>query len=130
MVQAELNLGYTTISAPVTGMSSYANQREGAYIGFGTDSLLTYVARIDPIWVEFSISENQLLRTRKSEQEGLYVAPEENQYEVEIVLADGTVFPEIGRITFADASSSEETGTFLLRAELPTRCAKISDSTS
>lgn len=119
VVQAELNLGYTTISAPVTGISSYANQREGAYIGFGTDSLLTYVARIDPIWVEFSISENQLLRTRKSEQEGLYVPPEENQYEVEIVLADGTVFPEVGRITFADASLSEETGTFLLRAELP-----------
>lgn len=119
VVQAELNLGYTTISAPVTGISSYAKQREGAYIGFGNNSLLTYVARIDPIWVEFSISENQLLQTRKSQKEGLFVPPEENQYEVEIILADGTVFPEVGRITFADASLSENTGTFLLRAELP-----------
>lgn len=119
VVQAELDLGYTTIHAPVTGLSSYANQREGAYIGFGSDSLLTYVARIDPIWVEFSISENQLLQARKNEKAGLYVPPAEQQFEVEIVLADGTLYPEVGRITFADASLSEETGTFLLRAELP-----------
>ncbi len=119
VVQAELNLGYTTINAPVTGLSSYAQQREGAYIGIGGNSLLTYVARIDPIWVEFSVSENQILQARRSQKEGLLRRPEGDQYEVEIVLADGTVFPEKGRITFADASLSEETGTFLLRAELP-----------
>ena len=119
VVQAELNLGYTTIKAPVTGLSSYAQQREGAYIGLGSASLLTYVARIDPIWVEFSVSENQILKARKSQQQGLLNLPQGDQYEVEIILADGTVFPEKGRITFADASLSEETGTFLLRAELP-----------
>ena len=119
VVQAELNLGYTRILAPVTGLSSYASQREGAYIGLGSNSLLTYVARIDPIWVEFSISENQLLQSRKNVKAGLIVPPAGNQYEVEIVLADGTLYPELGRITFADASLSEETGTFLLRAELP-----------
>lgn len=119
VVQAELNLGYTTLYAPVTGLSSSAKQREGAYIGFGSNSLLTYVARIDPIWVEFSISENQLLHSKKSQKEGLYVPPADQQYEVEIILADGTLYPEVGRITFADASLSEETGTFLLRAELP-----------
>ena len=119
VVQAELNLGYTTIKAPVTGLSSYAQQREGAYVGFGNNSLLTYVARIDPIWVEFSISENTVLQSQKSQKEGLYRPPADQQYEVEIVLADGTLYPEVGRITFADASLSEETGTFLLRAELP-----------
>jgi membrane fusion protein (multidrug efflux system) len=118
VVQAELNLGYTQIHAPVTGLSSYAQQREGAYIGIGS-SLLTYVARIDPIWVEFSVSENQVLQARRNQKEGLVVPPVDDQYQVEIVLADGTVFPEVGRITFADASISEETGTFLLRAELP-----------
>jgi len=119
VVQSELDLGYTTIRAPVTGLSSYAKQREGAYIGIGSDSLLTYVARIDPIWVEFSISENLLLQQRNNQKEGLFVPPEQHQYQVEVVLADGTIFPEVGRITFADASLSEETGTFLLRAELP-----------
>lgn len=119
VTQAELDLGYTTILAPVSGISSYATQREGAYIGFGTNSLLTYVARIDPIWVEFSVSENQLLRARENEKKGLMREPEGGQFDVEIVLADGSIYPETGRITFSDASLSETTGTFLLRAELP-----------
>jgi membrane fusion protein (multidrug efflux system) len=119
VVQAELDLGYTTIKAPVTGLSSYAQQREGAYIGIGNNSLLTYVARVDPIWVEFSVSENQILQARRDQKDGLLKPPEGDHYEVEIVLADGSVFPDKGRITFADASLSEETGTFLLRAELP-----------
>jgi len=117
--KAELDLGYTTIKAPVTGLSSYAQQREGAYIGIGNNSLLTYVARVDPIWVEFSVSENQILQARRDQKDGLRKPPEGDHYEVEIVLADGSVFPDKGRITFADASLSEETGTFLLRAELP-----------
>jgi membrane fusion protein (multidrug efflux system) len=119
VIQAELDLGYTTIKSPVTGLSSYANQREGAYIGFGTSSLLTYVAQIDPIWVEFSVSENQLLNARENEAKGLFKPPADGNYEVEIVLANGEVYPDTGRITFADASLSEETGTFLMRAELP-----------
>jgi membrane fusion protein (multidrug efflux system) len=118
VVQAELDLGYTTIRSPVTGLSSFAVQREGAYIGFGTESLLTYVAQIDPMWVEFSLSENQLLKSREQHERGLLKRPRGEDYEVEIVLADGTVYPHRGRITFADASFSEETGTFLLRAEV------------
>lgn len=119
VIQAELNLGYTTIKSPVTGLSSYAKQREGAYIGFGTSSLLTYVARIDPIWVEFSISENQLLKAHRQEAQGHLKRPADDNFDVEIVLANGDIYPDTGRITFADASLSEETGTFLMRAELP-----------
>ena len=47
--QAELNLGYCTIMSPVTGLSSFAVQQEGAYVGMGTGSLLTYVAQLDPL---------------------------------------------------------------------------------
>jgi membrane fusion protein (multidrug efflux system) len=119
VLQAELDLSYTTIVSPVRGISSFATQREGAYIGLGNNSLLTYVAQIDPIWVEFSVSENQILRARSSAASGRTRPPENGEYEVELVLADGSVFPDTGRITFADASLSERTGTFLLRAELP-----------
>jgi membrane fusion protein (multidrug efflux system) len=116
--QAQLNLGYTTISSPVSGLSSFALQQEGAYIGAGSGGLLTYVAQIDPMWVEFSVSENQLLRGRAEAQRGILVEPADQNYEVEIVLADGRILPQRGQITFADASLSEETGTFLIRAEL------------
>jgi len=117
VVQSELNLGYTTIKSPVTGLSSFAVKREGAYIGIG-DSLLTYVAQLEPMWVEFSISENQLLRAHDQEEKGLIRLPADGDFDVEVILADGSVYPHTGRITFADASLSEATGTFLLRAEV------------
>ena len=118
VVQAELSLSYTTITSPVTGLSSFAVQQEGAYIGFGSDSLLTYVAQLNPMWIEFSISENQILKFRQQTESGIVEEPEHGNYEVEVILADGSVFHNRGRITFADASLSEETGTFLIRAEV------------
>jgi membrane fusion protein (multidrug efflux system) len=117
VVQAELDLGYTEIKSPVTGISSFAIKREGSYMGMG-DSLLTYVAQIQPMWVEFSISENQMFRIRREAEAGLVVVPPNGDFEVEIEMADGSVFPERGKITFSDASLSEQTGTFLVRAEI------------
>lgn len=119
VMQAELDLGYTDIYSPVTGISSFARKREGSYLGIGQDALLTYVARIQPMWVEFSISENQIFSKRAKEQSGLVSPPEADRYEVEIILADQSSYPHRGQITFADASLSEETGTFLVRAEIP-----------
>jgi membrane fusion protein (multidrug efflux system) len=118
VVQAELNLGYTTITSPVTGLSSFAVQQEGAYIGYGSNSLLTYVAQLDPMWVEFSVSENQILKSRQQAELGIIEQPEHGKFEVEIILADDSIFHNRGKITFADASLSEETGTFLIRAEV------------
>ena len=117
VVQNELDLSYCTIKTPVTGLASYATKREGAYIGI-EDSLLTYVAQTDPMWVEFSVSENQILMHNSNVKAGTIRDPAEFQFDVHIVLADGTEYPQIGKITFADASLSEETGTFLIRAEI------------
>ena len=116
--EAELNLGYTTISSPVAGLTSFATQREGAYLDT-TSGPLTYVARIDPIWVEFSIAETQILNSEAASRSGQVVFPEEGAFEVEIILADGKSHPERGTITFADASVSDQTGTVLIRAVLP-----------
>lgn len=117
VVQAELDLGYTDIRSPVTGISSFAVKQEGSFVGT-TDSLLTYVAQIEPMWVEFSVSENQVFRLENEEREGRIKSPENGGYTVELVMVDGMAFPETGKITFADASLSERTGTFLLRAEI------------
>ena len=119
VMQAGLDLGYTDIYTPVTGISSFARKREGSFIGIGQDSLLTYVAQIQPMWVEFSVSENQLFKARTDQKRGLVKAPDNGEYEVEIELADHSIYPHRGKITFADASLSEETGTFLIRAEIP-----------
>lgn len=116
--EASLNLGYTTINSPLAGISSFAKVQDGAYVS-AANSLLTYVARLDPMRVNFSLSENESLRLRDELKKGLLKGSPRDDYTVEVVLADGSVFPAQGRITFADAAFSQETGTFLLRAELP-----------
>lgn len=114
---AKLNLSYTTIAAPVTGLSSYARVQEGAYIS-QANNLLTIVSSMDPLWVNFSLSENDILKLRNEEKAGLVRLPKDDEYLVEIVLADGSIFPKKGRITFADAEFSQQTGTFLLRSTI------------
>ncbi|MFA9435433.1 MAG: efflux RND transporter periplasmic adaptor subunit [Deltaproteobacteria bacterium] len=115
---AELNLGYTTIYAPVTGISSFSRIQEGAYLN-PANSLLTYVAHLDPIWVNFSISEDEMLKYQRELKSGRLASAGPNSASVEIVMADGSVFPEIGRLFFKDANYSTETGTFLVRATVP-----------
>lgn len=116
--QAKLNLGYCTITSPVTGLSSYARVQDGAYVN-QQNSLLTYVAKTDPIWVNFSISENDILKYRRLESKGLIRTPKNDAYTVEIVLADGFPYPIKGMISFADAEYNQQTGTFLLRSTFP-----------
>ena len=112
---ARLNLGYTTIHAPVTGASSFARIQNGAYVN-AQSGPLTYVAQLDPIWVDFSISEDELLKFRQERKSGQLLAPENDELTVELVLSDGSLYPETGRIFFSDANYSTETGTFLNRA--------------
>jgi membrane fusion protein (multidrug efflux system) len=114
---ARLNLSYTTITSPVTGISSSAIQTDGTYIN-PQNSLLTTVAVLSPIWVNFSLSENEMQTYRKELSRGLLRAPTNERYTIEIVLVDGSVYPYTGRITFAEPSYNAQTGTFLLRASV------------
>ena len=118
--QAELNLGYTTIKSPVTGYSGKALQRQGAYINaVGDSAKLSYVAAVEPMWVNFSMSQNQLAQIRDLVQKGQLVAPKNQDFEVELVLSDGKVYPSTGKINFADPTFSQDTGSFQVRAVLP-----------
>ncbi len=118
--EAELNLGYTTITSPVTGLASRSLQREGAYLNsLSASAKLTYVAAIDPIWVNFSVSQNQVAKGRELVSKALLVQPKDNNYDVELQMIDGSIYPHQGKINFADPSFSQETGAFLVRADLP-----------
>jgi len=118
--QAELNLGYTTIRSPVTGFTGRAQQRQGAYINAGGDSAkLSYVAAVEPIWVNFSVSQNQIAKMRDLVQKGQLTMPQNKDYEVEIIMSDGKPYPYTGRINFADPTFSQETGSFQVRATIP-----------
>ncbi|MFO1414454.1 MAG: efflux RND transporter periplasmic adaptor subunit [Burkholderiales bacterium] len=115
---AELNLSYTKIRSPIAGLTSFARVQDGAYVN-GANSLLTYVEKVDPVWVNFTLSENELLGFQQESAAGRLRLPPQNEYTVEVILADGSVFPQKGRITFTNADYNPQTGTFMLRATLP-----------
>jgi membrane fusion protein (multidrug efflux system) len=114
---AKLNLSYCTIVSPVTGITGAAQLQDGTYVS-PLNSLLTTVAVLSPIWVNFSLSENELTTFREQVAKGEIRQPEDGSYVVEVILVDGSLFPHRGRITFAAPSFSAQTGTFLLRASV------------
>jgi membrane fusion protein (multidrug efflux system) len=118
--QQQLNVGYTHIVSPVQGQTSSARQQEGSYID-ASNNLLTTVAALQPMRVNFNISENQLLAVRREAESGHLLLPDQSKLVVRIILSDGTEFPETGRITYSDATFNSQTGTFLVRAELPNK---------
>ena len=116
---AELNLGFTSIQAPVTGLSGRAIFREGALISPGSNSLLTNLYVIDPIWVNFSVSEGDLLKARSLQQRKILQLPPNDDFQIEVILADNTVVPAKGKIDFTSPSLQQKTGTMLIRSILP-----------
>jgi len=115
LTEAQLNLSYTTIRSPVSGVASYAQIADGTYLS-PSNSQLTTVSVLSPMWINFSISENELERVRNDVRNGLLRMPEGGHFVVQIEMVDGQLFPYTGRITFADPSFNSATGTFLLRA--------------
>ena len=114
---AKLNLSYATITSPITGVTGSAIVADGTYVST-SNSQLTTVSVLTPMWVTFSLSEAEALRYRDEVERGLLKRPVGDAYTVEIVLADGSIFPEIGRITFADPAYNSQTGTFTVRVQL------------
>ena len=112
---ARLDLSYTIISSPVDGITSYAEVAEGSYVN-AQNSQLTTVSVLSPMWVNFSLSENEFQRVQNDIKAGRLRLPPENSMTVEVVQPDGSLFPFTGKITFADPSYNSQTGTFLIRA--------------
>ncbi len=109
--QAQLNLSWTTITAPVDGVSGRAAKSVGNLVTVGSDSLLTSVYQNDPMWVRFSISTNEATRLP-----GGRLTPDVVTG-VELVLPDGSVFPVKGKLNFLASTIDPTLGTRQLRAE-------------
>ena len=109
--EAELNLSYTSVVAPISGVTGRAQHSEGSLVTANTDSsLLTTISQTDPIWVRFALSE--------AEQQGLRRTGDENSI-VELVLADGETYGERGRLNFSGSTVDQSLGTVQLRAAFP-----------
>lgn len=114
---ARLNLSYCTIASPVTGITSAALQQDGTYLN-PLNSKLATVAVLSPIWVNFSLSENEMKKYRVQIAKGQLIPPRDGNYQVEVILVDGSVYPHTGLITYTAPSYNAQTGTFLIRANV------------
>lgn len=118
--QAELNLSYTQVTAPVTGVSGRAARTEGNLVTAGQDtSLLTTINRIQPVWVRFSISASDLARIPGGE------LPSAKAMKVRLQLPDGSLYPAPGRLNFAASEIDQRLGTRQLRAEFDNAGEKL-----
>ena len=109
--QAELNLSYTAVNAPIGGITGRALQSIGALVQPNSDSaLLTTITRGDPIWVRFGLSEAEYSRLRGNAAKAT---------EVTVELADGSAYPQPGKLNFSGSTVDAATGTVQMRAALP-----------
>jgi membrane fusion protein (multidrug efflux system) len=114
--QAELNLGYTTVRSPVTGRMGKAEVRVGSLVGKGEATLLATVSTLDPMWVNFSVSEREALQVWRGRQAALRSRFDDG---ISITLPDDSVYPHPGRLDFVDRAVDPRTGTLALRVAFP-----------
>lgn len=116
--QAKLNLGYTVVKAPISGFVDRSKIDDGTYITAGTGGLLTTMYQNDPIYVNFTFSENEKLSQQNAIASGRLSAPKNGQYEVELTLSDGSVLSRSGKIDFIAPVIDSTSGTITYRAVL------------
>jgi membrane fusion protein (multidrug efflux system) len=119
--KARLDLSYTRVEAPISGVTSRARYSEGSLVGPGEDSLLTLISQVRPIWVRFAIPDQEMMALQHAIEARVVDAPPTDQREVELLFADGSAFPEHGRVNFSDSVIDPQTGSVALRAEFPNR---------
>lgn len=117
--QAELNLSWTTVTAPVAGTSGRAMKSEGNLISPGADGLLTSVYQLDPIRVRFSLAESDVARLPQGR------LTENDIAGIELILPDGTLYPLRGKLNYLASTIDPMLGTRQLRAEFPNHDHRI-----
>ena len=118
LTTARLNLAYTRVEAPASGITGRSLRQEGSLIS-GPDVLLTTITRIEPIWVNFGVPDREQQAIQNDVQAGRLVLPKDGNFQVAVRRSDGSLYPHTGRINFTDVSVSPATGTREMRAELP-----------
>jgi membrane fusion protein, multidrug efflux system len=118
--QAELNLGFTRVTAPIAGRVGVARVRTGNLVSAG-DPVLTTVVSLDPVYVGFEGDERAYLRYQDMARAGTRPSSRTAENPVRVALATDQGFPHEGRMVFVDNTLDPSTGTIYARAELPNK---------
>lgn len=117
---ARLNLGYATVTAPISGRIGRALVTEGALVGQGEATQLATIQQIDTLYINLTQSATEVLRLRQALQTGKLVRVGGGEAaRVQVILEDGSQYPMAGRLLFSDLTVDPSTGQVALRAELP-----------
>lgn len=116
---ARINLGYTNVTSPITGIAGEQQVTEGALVSQGTPTLLTTVDQLDPIYVNFDEPAAQIEQLSSEEEAGNVVAATGKEAKVQLTLPDGTPYGLPGVLDFHAATIDPSTGTAPLRGILP-----------
>jgi membrane fusion protein (multidrug efflux system) len=116
---ARINLGYATVTAPISGRAGRANVTQGALVSPSDTNPLTTVQVIDPIYANFSEPMAEVEQLRKAEKSGGLKLAAPDKAEVQIMLPDGSAYPHTGTLDFTDLAVDASTGAIDLRAVVP-----------
>jgi membrane fusion protein (multidrug efflux system) len=116
--EARLNLEYTRVESPITGVTSRSVVSEGSLVS-GPSVLLTTVTQTDPIYVNFGIPDRERLAIRRDVEAGRLKLPPDGRFKATIRLADGSVYERPGVVNYTDIRVNVQTGTSEARAVLP-----------
>ena len=118
--EAEINLGYTDVTAPISGIVNKEAQSVGSLISpNGDSSLLTSMVAICPLHANFSVSGSLWAALAKKYRNGKLSLAEKDDFKIEIIMADGTVYPHYGKIIFVDSNEDNQTSSVSIKAEVP-----------
>jgi membrane fusion protein (multidrug efflux system) len=116
---ARINLGYTRVTAPISGRIGKSSVTDGALVTAYQPMSLSTIQQLDPIYVDVTQSSAELLRLKRNLETGRVSADGKNMRTVRILLEDGTSYPQEGMLQFRDITVDPATGSFTLRIVVP-----------
>ncbi|WP_420606444.1 efflux RND transporter periplasmic adaptor subunit [Novosphingopyxis sp.] len=115
---AQLQLGYTTVRAPISGRVGRAQVTEGALVSQTEATLMTRIEQLDPVYVTLSQSSSEVLKIRRAIAAGDIALSDDGRIEFEVTFEDGTRYPITGHLNFFDYSVDQGTSSVTLRGEI------------
>lgn len=116
---ARINLGYASVTAPIAGRIGRSLVTEGALVGQGQATELAVIQQVNPLYVNFTQSASDVLSLKRSLEAGQLKSAGAGAASVQVVLEDGRVYPQTGKLLFSDLTVDAATSQITLRAEVP-----------
>lgn len=119
---ANIELGYTKVTAPIAGLIGLTKAKVGEYVGRPPNPVvLTTISQLDPINVRFSVTERDYLYFSRLRQKGAENGQQPVPFVLTLELSDGSIHPEQGKIASVDSQIDPATGTLAVEATFPNR---------